>query len=321
MISYRIAEQDLLAKIDAFDSKWRAKAKAATAACAAAGKYVKADANGKEIDGLWSEIKEVFMDLQHTKCCYCERRLASKDKGKAEHDIEHYRPKSRVKNWFTAAVKKGFADWPTALGQSGAFPKGYHLLAFDPLNYSIACKECNSGLKSDYFPCGSAVPLLEADSPAAAGAEDPWLIFPFGDGDERAESLIQFDGILAQPVHEMAADPRRHWRARITIRFFQLNVPNAVAAGDAPGFGRENLYRERAEAISDLASTLDSLERATTPAQRLRDEKKIRRSIADDSTHVNCRRGFLRLWTEPATRPKALEIWEEVERYLNGETA
>lgn len=91
MISYRIAEPDLLALIDACDATWRVRAAEATAACKRAGKFVKEDdVTGKEIEGLWGDIKEVFMDLQHTKCCYCERKLASKDRGKVEHDIEHF---------------------------------------------------------------------------------------------------------------------------------------------------------------------------------------------------------------------------------------
>jgi hypothetical protein len=320
MISYRISDAELLARIDTHDAGWRTEAAAATAACAAAGQYVKNNAAGKKIDGLWGDIKKVFMDFQKTKCCYCERRLGSKTTGKAEHDIEHYRPKSRVRNWFTSAIKKDFPDWPAALGQSGAHAKGYHLLPFDPRNYGTACKECNSALKSDYFPCARN-PVLDAASPAAAAAEEPWLIFPIGEGDEPAETLIQFDGILAQPVHDATADPRRHWRARVTIRFFQLNIPAPEQQGESPAEGRENLYRERAEAISELAYALDSLERATTAAWRTRDEKKIKRLLADRSTHANCRRCFLRLWTAPATRARAVEIWDDVERYLNDETA
>ena len=166
MISYRISETDLFARIDAKKPTWRARAVDATAACLAAGKYVTTNAAGTSTDGIWSDIKEVFMDLQHDKCCYCERKLASATFGKVEHDIEHYRPKSRVKNWFSPAVKAEMADWPVGLGRSGAETKGYFLLPFHPRNYATSCKECNSALKSDYFPCGKN-PVLDADSPAA----------------------------------------------------------------------------------------------------------------------------------------------------------
>ena len=317
MISHRISETDLLARIDAHKPGWRTKAAAATSACKTAKKYVTKNAAGTGTEGLWSEIKEVFMTLQHDKCCYCERKLASAAFGKIEHDIEHYRPKSRVKNWFTAAVKMELPDWPASLGQSGAKTKGYYLLPFDPRNYATACKECNSPLKSDYFPCAGA-PRLAAASPAAASAEKPWLIFPVGDLDEFAEELIQFDGILAQPVHDATADLPRHWRARVTIRFFQLNLPTSATPGVAPGEGRENLYRERAEAISQIAYALDSLERATTAARRKQDEKTIQRLVAAESSHAGCRRSFLKLWMDPASRAKAVTVWETVEQYLNG---
>lgn len=316
MISYRVSEADLVARIHALKPKWRARAAAATAACATAGKYVTKNADGTDTEGLWGEIKEIFMTLQHDKCCYCERKLASATFGKVEHDVEHFRPKSRVKNWFAPAVKKELPDWPASLGKSPAQTKGYFLLPFDPRNYATACKECNSALKSDYFPCGKA-PILDAPSPAHAASEEPWLIFPVGDLDESAEDLIQFEGILAQPVHDAASDPKRHWRARVTIRFFHLNVP-AETGGAPASEGRENLYRERAETISDLAYALDSRERATTAARRQQDERKIRRLVAAEGTHANCARSFLKLWTEAATRAKAVTLWGNIETYLAG---
>lgn len=318
MISHRISDVGLLARIGTHKPTWGAKAAAATAACAAAEKYVTVNAAGADTDGLWSEIKEVFMTLQHDKCCYCERKLASAAFGKIEHDIEHYRPKSRVKNWFTAAVKNELPDWPAALSQSGAQTKGYFLLPFDPRNYATSCKECNSALKSDYFPCGKN-PILNASSPAVAAAEEPWLIFPVGDLDESAESLIQFDGILAQPVHTATADPRRHWRARVTIRFFQLNIPTSATPGVAPAAGRENLYRERAAAISELADCLDALETTTTAARRAQRERKIKRLVAAGSVHASCRRSFLNLWMNPGTRMRAVKIWEDVDEYLDSQ--
>lgn len=318
MTSYPFTHEELLDGIRTLDAAWLGAAADATAACVSAGHYVKVNAAGKEIDGLWGGIKEVFIQRQHSKCCYCERLLESPAYGKIEHDVEHYRPKSRVKNWFTAAVKRDFPDWPAALRQSGASAKGYHRLAFDPRNYATSCKTCNSTLKSDYFPV-AGTPKLNAASPAAARTEKPYLIFPVGDGDERAESLIQFDGILAQPVHEAAADPFRHWRARVTIRFFRLNraAPEGTAA---PGEeGRENLYRGRAEAIRTLADCLDAIETSSNAAVRATREKTVRRLIAAKSPHANCCNSFLRLWAAPATRAAAVAHWMDAETYLQSE--
>ncbi len=318
MTSYPFTHAEMLDGIRALDAAWLGKAADATAGCVAAGHYVKVNAAGKEIDGLWGDIKEVFIKRQHSKCCYCERLLESPAFGKIEHDVEHYRPKSRVKNWFTAEVKSDFPDWPAALRQSGASAKGYHRLAFDPRNYATSCKTCNSTLKSDYFPV-AGTPKLTAASPAGARSEKPYVIFPVGDGDERAESLIQFDGILAQPVQDAAADPFRHWRARVTIRFFRLNraAPEGTAA---PGEeGRENLYRGRAEAIRALADCLDAIETSSNAAARETRKATVKRLTAVKSPHANCCNSFLRLWAAPATRAAAIQHWMAAETYLQSE--
>ena len=46
--------------------------------------------------------------------------------GKIEHDVEHYRPKSRVSDWFSEAVNKDLADWPKTFTRSGAAKTAVH---------------------------------------------------------------------------------------------------------------------------------------------------------------------------------------------------
>lgn len=326
MITYRVTQKDLVEAIIKHNAAWFGEAKAATAACIAVGKYVdEIPANpatgqkAKSTDGLWGKIKEVFMTFQHSKCCYCERVLESQVFGKIEHDVEHYRPKSRVRDWFSKAVKKDLADWPASLTRSGAEDAGYYLLAFDPRNYATACKTCNSTLKSDYFPCRHAN-ALDADSPAKANADQPWLIFPFGDLDELAEDLIDFEGIVAQPAKEAAEDELGHWRARVTIRFFRLNMAEPDADIGPETEGRENLLRERARELTDLARTLDSLETTTSATRRKLDEDRIKFLISAESPHASCKRSFKRLWENPATREKAVKIWVHTELYFTGQT-
>lgn len=322
MISYRISEADLIARIDARKPGWRAKAKVATDACAAAGKYLKGipknnatAEKAKKFDRLWSEIKEVFMKLQYNKCCYCERKLPNARYGKGEHDVEHYRPKSRIQNWFTKSVKDALDGWPASFGQRGESTKGYHLLAFNPLNYATSCRECNSPIKADKFPCGKS-PKLDAKTPAEADAEEPWLIFPVGESDDSAESLIRFTGITAEPLHDPGTDLRRYWRAVVTIEFFKLNAPDDTNGAGNAGEEREFLYRERAAAISELCSELDALKTAQSAQRRTKAEQKIARLTSPQSAHCNCKRSFLKLWINPATHEKANEIWDEVEDYL-----
>ena len=48
-----------------------------------------------EFENEWSDIKQVYIDLQHTKCAFCEKPL----EGKIEQDVEHFRPKAAVAPW------------------------------------------------------------------------------------------------------------------------------------------------------------------------------------------------------------------------------
>jgi hypothetical protein len=41
---------------------------------------------------LWSEVKDVYIELQHSKCAFCEKPL----EGRIEQDVEHFRPKAEV---------------------------------------------------------------------------------------------------------------------------------------------------------------------------------------------------------------------------------
>ena len=41
---------------------------------------------------LWSETKQVYIELQHSKCAFCEKPL----EGRIEQDVEHFRPKGEV---------------------------------------------------------------------------------------------------------------------------------------------------------------------------------------------------------------------------------
>src|SRR5262245_10956839 len=104
-----------------------------------------------DFKSLWSDIKQVYIDLQLSKCCFCEKSLEAK----IEQDVEHFRPKAAVTAWKVPArlTKAGV----TATQPSGAQSEpGYSQLAYHPLNYAMACKQCNSVLKKNYFPIAGA---------------------------------------------------------------------------------------------------------------------------------------------------------------------
>jgi len=80
---------------------------------------------------MWSEIKQVFIDLQERKCAFCERPLESKK----EYDVEHFRPKGSVKPWKPTAALIAAG---VTINQTTTKEPGYHLLPYNLLNYTVA---------------------------------------------------------------------------------------------------------------------------------------------------------------------------------------
>ena len=120
MIRYQITETELRDAIESEKPGWLARAQTRTDRFIAAGKY-------DESSGIWSEIKRVYMDLQHDKCAYCERQLAAgEDGGTIEHDVEHYRPKNSVPVWPTDSDDVTFT-FPTGAKNSTADTSGSHI--------------------------------------------------------------------------------------------------------------------------------------------------------------------------------------------------
>jgi len=92
MIGYRISLNELKAKIESNTPGWSKRAEERTEEFRTQGHY-------QEKSSIWSEIKPVYMDIQGgCKCAFCERKLESKDYGRPELDIEHFRPKKNVKS-------------------------------------------------------------------------------------------------------------------------------------------------------------------------------------------------------------------------------
>src|SRR5262249_1945903 len=141
-----------------------------------------------EFQNEWSDIKPAYIDLQFSKCGFCEKPL----EGKIEQDVEHFRPKGAVVAW---PVPKALAAEIEAAGfpvtQPKAGTKGYKSLAYPPLNYVTACKTCNSIRKKNYFPIAGRRRLGGRD-PAALGDEQPYLMYPLSDIDVDPEDLIEF---------------------------------------------------------------------------------------------------------------------------------
>ncbi len=210
MIRYPVTQAQLEADVDAASPNWRQRAQERTEAFRLTGKYEEPPAP------IWSEIKAVFMRVQHDKCAYCERQLAAEKHGKIEHDVEHFRPKSVVRAWPSAD-----RDSPLVYSFStgGDFAEGYYLLAYNLLNYAVACKPCNSDLKSNYFPIAGNR-ISGQDDPRNLTVEQSLLIYPLGDLDEDPAELIRFDGYVPVPA-SCDNTSYAYQRARVTIDLFE----------------------------------------------------------------------------------------------------
>jgi hypothetical protein len=265
MIRHPIARQELASRIDAQAKGWTAAARKKTEKFRAARKY-------SEKQGSWSKVKQVYIDLQFGKCAYCERKFGVDEKSRIEHDVEHFRPKSSIKAW---PPKGGKLHYEFRTGTAST--RGYYLLAYNPLNYMVSCKKCNSPYKSDHFPIAKTR-RLNSDDFAKLALEQPLLLYPISDVDEDPEALIAFEGIL--PVVKAASGHAGH-RARVTIDFFALDT-------------REELLRERALILKAIYVAWSDLEHAD-PLRRRDANQTIHQIDEPKLPHRNCARSFYRL--------------------------
>ncbi|KIP86031.1 hypothetical protein [Stenotrophomonas sp. CFBP8980] len=268
MIRIPVTEAELVALIAAHDGRWLEKARQRTAEYRGQGHYLE----GRE---FWGDIKQVYIELQHEKCAYCESRLAGRALASKVHEVEHFRPKSKVGAWPPATGRGavGFIP-PCPVGRPST--RGYYLLAYHPLNYVIACTRCNSTLKADYFPVRGRR-RTRASTPQSARSEDPLLVYPLGTLDTDPARIIRFDGVLAVPRRKRGRD---HERARVTIEFFQLN--------------HQDLTSRRARLLGALWLALRALQLPGVPDDlRQLQQQSIAQAQSDQAEFAACARDFI----------------------------
>jgi hypothetical protein len=286
MIGYPISQADLEESIENAKRGWIQKAKERTEDFRSKGYY-------GETSPFWSEIKPVYMELQgNCKCAYCERKLESIGYGKIEQDIEHFRPKGKIKAW---KIPKSLKDDGIVFTEVPDVKHGYYLLPYHPFNYISACKPCNSALKKNYFPI-AGVYSFDGEDPIDLMKEKPYLIYPIGDFDSHPEKLIGFYGISPQAI---SSDKYERARAKVTIEFFKLDSMSK----------RENLLQERACIIILLHPQLEKLADGNASDEDKADaEIIINNSISSNSPHTNCARSFKKLFEN--NRAEAKNIYK-----------
>lgn len=227
MIRIEVADSDLVAAIEKKKKGWLKNAEKKLKAARKAGKI-------GDQDGIWSEIKEVFILLQEFKCIYCEFPLPKVESTSAvkvgvDYDVEHYRPKNRVTPWPTLDViaQRPAAQAYQASVASGA-SAGYLRLAFDPLNYVVSCKVCNSSYKADRFPIFDKPNSRATKKASLDAAEKPLLLFPFGENGDDPGAYLSFDG---PTVGRLAGSGYHGLRSQVVIDFFELDTREDLLEG------------------------------------------------------------------------------------------
>lgn len=290
MIGYVISKSELESLIEAEASGWLQKAKNRTEIFRAKGFY-------EESSPIWSEVKVVYMQLQgEGKCAFCERKLEAVDFGRVEQDVEHFRPKKRIRAW----------DMPKSLADEGVKQAnpiddggGYFLLSYNIFNYAASCKPCNSTLKSNFFPIAGTYDL-KGEDPRKLKKEKPFLVYPIGDFDEAPESVIKFHGASPQPV---ANSGHKRNRALVTIEFFKLDDSTQ----------RKNLYRERAMIIVGLYPQLQKVATGGNSTEAVQARQLVDGFTSSKSAHTNCARSFKRLFeTDPAEAQAIFDLAVEL---------
>ncbi|MSR40135.1 MAG: hypothetical protein EXS02_15030 [Planctomycetes bacterium] len=197
--------------------------------------------------------------------------------GKVEYDVEHFRPKNRVTAWPTARVQQARTiDYADQLQRGVA--DGYVRLAFDPWNYGVSCKTCNSELKGDRFPILGLPDADATDRSTLDDSEVSCLLLPVGDVGPDPEDWLEWFGPVVRAKSTLTG--QEALRARTVVDFFELD-------------SRPDLLLVRCFAIEMLWAALRD-EADGDPAAATR----IQAATADDAVFAGCTRAFLRLYRQ-----------------------
>lgn len=233
MYRYPISKSELARRVAALGVEkrlkkpWDKRAADLTKKSRDAGRFVGTGSGAKK--GIWSEIKEVFIELQHFKCAYCETPMPRGDKKNIAYDVEHFRPKNEIKRWPSADLKAARSiDYESHIAPPPSDGTGYYLLAHDLLNYCVACKVCNSPYKSSYFPVAQTHKTAEPDCERLTADEKPFLVLPVGDWGEDPEEILDWYGPTPIAKKRRGHDSRR---ARVIIDFFELDTREDLLLG------------------------------------------------------------------------------------------
>ena len=293
MIRYSISRATLDGQINAKSPNWFADTAAVVA-------NLPAQPKSADFPPHWSKIKEIYIELQNSKCCFCEKPL----EGNIEQDVEHFRAKAQVKSWKIPAALA--TEGVTVVQPADGSPEpGYTQLPYHPFNYAMSCKTCNSTFKGNLFPI-EGIRDSSNNDPAAMHAENALLIYPLGNIDIDPETLIEFDALSPIPTKTSGFGRRR---AMVTISIFRLDDARK----------RKSLFKYRAILVRLLFAELEGSINASTAARKAKHGKAIDALTSAETPFTNCLRSFKRLYeNDPA---KAETIADECLNFMKSKSS
>lgn len=143
----------------------------------------------------WNIKNEVYFHPEGPffgKCAYCESFVATDQPG----DIDHYRPKSAVKD-------ENDNDIVVEIDGSSVPHPGYYWLAYQWENLLPSCRDCNSVTKSktggQRIGKGNLFPVknFRAVAPGQEDQEEPFILNPLVD-DPADHLMIDSTGIISE---------------------------------------------------------------------------------------------------------------------------
>ncbi|MFN8192742.1 MAG: hypothetical protein U0R80_00495 [Nocardioidaceae bacterium] len=180
---------------------------------------------------LYKGGRDFLLLATHKKCAYCETFLPP---GERKGDVEHYRPKGRVRDRHGTIVTVMMA------GVQVQHP-GYFWLAYDYHNLLPVCGACNRRArderegrvtgKGDFFP---TLDDWYASDPHGVAQEKPALLNPWLPEDDPEEHLV--------------FDPATGFVAGLT--------PRGKETEHVLGLNREGLVKERFDTCRNVENTI-----------------------------------------------------------------
>lgn len=261
-------------------SEWRKRAQAATCALV---ERVESGAKPDIDDRIYKDAMQYLLALSREKCAYCESSITTTHSG----DVEHYRPKGRIKDHVTGKVIR--------LPDDSDDHPGYWWLAYEWKNLLPSCIDCNrrrwhdneQGGKGELFPlCPGG---NRAVKPGDEKDEDPLLLNPMLP-DFKTEDHLKFhaNGLIS-PLSDKGTE---------SCRIFGLNLREPLVVA------RRQRFKEAIRAFSQLLTKLtsDALREGPMPEDEIELRREINQMWTGEQPYGACTREALRYYADALSR-------------------